>query len=498
MVSINLLNHNVGYGQVTQIGCDITVGSAGASSSEIRDAITTEECRNPDIRVMGPLVVDNGTDFSSLDGSNIIVYPEGSLDLNGNELILTNGSSITIERLENACPNPNSLIGTGSISFSRFEWNGGNLGLGDWFTIIFRYLQALGEGKSSEEAIAIAIEGFGENVVIPSGESLEDIICAGYIDINGLGNYSNYIKSFSATLDDEVLPHVVTFDWETFFTDDSGLTATSVSISGGDNVSASTYNAYTGSPSISSGGVTFTDTDGSKITDIYNHYYKISTTVTYTGGDITDTDVCSCQYTISSGTGLGGLAITALPVELAYFSGNRDNGNVVLQWATTYEENNDYFEVQRSIDGKNFQEIAQIEGLGKGEYEEITEYTYTDEKAPQGLIYYRLKQVDIDGKFEYYNLVINPSSSQRSISVENYSGNPHKGGDLQLQMYSPVTQQVYMVLVNQQGQVTYERRISIKGGYTRILVPEQQFSKGLSILKIITANKQQTIKLINP
>ncbi|GAA4826237.1 hypothetical protein [Algivirga pacifica] len=188
----------------------------------------------------------------------------------------------------------------------------------------------------------------------------------------------------------------------------------------------------------------------------------------------------------------------ALPVEMAYFTASRQGEGIVLEWSTTSEENNDFFEVQRSIDGKSYTVIEDaIEGRGEGT-QNGQDYRFVDAQAPKGLVYYRLKQVDIDGKFEYYNMVVNPAATQRTFSVDNYSGNPLRGQDMELQLYNPITQQIYMVLVNTQGQVTYERRLSLKGGYTRLQIPADQISKGMSVLKIISATKQETIKLLNP
>ncbi|WP_345371700.1 hypothetical protein [Algivirga pacifica] len=335
----------------------------------------------------------------------------------------------------------------------------------------------------------------------PSGDieytdtDFNKIICAGSVNASGIGQ--PYISSFTANLDD----NVVTFTWETLFPDENDLTLKSIEIEGGENelnpsdytaYSSLTTNTYTGDPH--TGTVTYTDTDNN-ITDPDNHFYKLTMTI---DNDIerSGTDACGCSYTINSGTDLTDYSITPLPVEMAYFTASRQGGDILLTWSTTSEENNDFFEVQRSIDGKNYTSITEpIKGRGEGTLNG-QDYRYTDIQAPKGLVYYRLKQVDIGGKFEYYNMVVNPSASQRTFSVDNYSGNPLKDKDLELQLYNPITQQLYMVLVNTQGMVTYERRITLKGGYTRLRIPEEQVSQGMSVLKIISANKQESIKLI--
>ncbi|HLP51725.1 MAG TPA: zinc-dependent metalloprotease [Chitinophagales bacterium] len=76
-------------------------------------------------------------------------------------------------------------------------------------------------------------------------------------------------------------------------------------------------------------------------------------------------------------------------------------GNV-LGWTTTIEINNDYFEVQRSLDGIVFENIAAVKGKGNSTIEST--YTYIDKEYKTGVNYYRLRQVDFDGYAEFSNI----------------------------------------------------------------------------------------------
>ena len=89
-----------------------------------------------------------------------------------------------------------------------------------------------------------------------------------------------------------------------------------------------------------------------------------------------------------------------LPVSLTSFEGFVEDKSVVLKWKTSTETDNDYFQVEASSDGSRFDEIAKLEGAGT--VTTPTSYTYTDETPADGINYYRLKQVDIDGSFEYH------------------------------------------------------------------------------------------------
>lgn len=95
-------------------------------------------------------------------------------------------------------------------------------------------------------------------------------------------------------------------------------------------------------------------------------------------------------------------AETPAPVELVYFTANKDDANVTLTWQTASEQNNSHFSIEKSTDGYIFLEIGQEEG--QGSTLETTEYQFTDFAPSTGVSYYRLRQVDFDGNFTFSNI----------------------------------------------------------------------------------------------
>ena len=96
--------------------------------------------------------------------------------------------------------------------------------------------------------------------------------------------------------------------------------------------------------------------------------------------------------------------VNPLPVELVSFTG-RQNGNVVvLEWATLSEKDNDYFEIERSVDGINFVTIGFVQGAGNST--EKLAYSFADNAPERGLVYYRLSQVDYDGTRSFADRLI--------------------------------------------------------------------------------------------
>lgn len=94
---------------------------------------------------------------------------------------------------------------------------------------------------------------------------------------------------------------------------------------------------------------------------------------------------------------------TPLPISLLSFTGEDTADGVLLKWSTSMEKNFDHFEIERSAEGVTYTYLASI--AGKGALDTRTDYIYADGTAPAGRIYYRLKQVDIDGTFDYSHVV---------------------------------------------------------------------------------------------
>lgn len=89
-----------------------------------------------------------------------------------------------------------------------------------------------------------------------------------------------------------------------------------------------------------------------------------------------------------------------LPIELLNFNVNSNKfGAIETKWQTASENNNDYFTIERSVNGYIWEEIGIIEGAGNSAV--LLDYSFDDRNPYLGISYYRLKQTDFDGQFEY-------------------------------------------------------------------------------------------------
>lgn len=121
------------------------------------------------------------------------------------------------------------------------------------------------------------------------------------------------------------------------------------------------------------------------------------------------------QYIVGNGNGFAFSSVGSsggevpLPIELLSFTTNCNHQNIILTWSTATETNNDFFTLERSADGISFTSIGTVKGAGNSSA--IINYSFTDNLPPSavgegsGLRYYRLKQTDLNGKFEYADLI---------------------------------------------------------------------------------------------
>lgn len=134
-----------------------------------------------------------------------------------------------------------------------------------------------------------------------------------------------------------------------------------------------------------------------------------TSTAEYTGADGTLTG----PWTIQNGSSASN---TTLPVTFISFTGSYKNDGVQLQWATSEEKNNLYFEIQKSTDGKHFTSRGRINPVGTGVY------SYTDGGELGELNYYRLLQMDGDGTVHYSPIITVAANPGVSFRIESNVG----------------------------------------------------------------------------
>jgi len=177
-----------------------------------------------------------------------------------------------------------------------------------------------------------------------------------------------------------------------------------------------------GSPNVHGGGG-----GGGQGAVIYSIARPTSNTTTSTdnGNGGCNNTSSPCNSVASSGANISGTGIIdntqgPLPIELLNFQAYRETRSVQIVWSTASETDNDFFEIERSSNGKDFYLLTTVPGAGNSR--EQLDYYLTDFEPLSGTSYYRLKQVDFDGTYSYSPIArVTSELEERSILYPNPS-----------------------------------------------------------------------------
>ncbi|SNC76567.1 Por secretion system C-terminal sorting domain-containing protein [Hymenobacter gelipurpurascens] len=180
-----------------------------------------------------------------------------------------------------------------------------------------------------------------------------------------------------------------------------------------------------------------------------------------------------------------------LPVQLASFMAKAVGQSAQLTWRTAQEQNNDYFVIERSFDGKSFSSVGQVKGQGTTSV--ATDYRFTDAQAGQQaqgqVAYYRLRQVDTDGTASYSSVQALTFSTTVAISVK---PNP-ASGEASLELGTLPVGQYQVMVLDVTGRSVYQA--SAQGGQAKAL-PVGQWPAGVYLIRVQGQNTVQTTRLI--
>ena len=181
-----------------------------------------------------------------------------------------------------------------------------------------------------------------------------------------------------------------------------------------------------------------------------------------------------------------------LPVNISSFGVYADKNRVRLQWTTATETNNDHFDIERSTNGSLFTKIATVKGNGTSAQSHT--YQAWDDNPFNGINFYRIKQVDADGKYsisdirslrmvlQNYSVKVypNPVRSDINFTLQNYSG-----------------REITATLMNVSGKIIHKEVIQVnQSADSYKLNLKQRPSAGLYILQLKGEGLSESIKIV--
>ena len=198
-------------------------------------------------------------------------------------------------------------------------------------------------------------------------------------------------------------------------------------------------------------------------------------------------------YTLNFG-GTASLDCTPLDVSLLDFTAEyNENEDVVdLYWHTASEINNDYFIVETSTDGKNYEELIKINGAGNTTFE--TEYLTFDTQPKRGTNYYRLVEVDMNGKKRHLKTISVFVKKKQEFTL-NLIPNPAAESTI-INFDSQIEETVELMVYDYSGQAIIKNKIETIIGNNKYQLNIGDFKQGVYMVTLSTSEGVIKTKLI--
>jgi hypothetical protein len=175
-----------------------------------------------------------------------------------------------------------------------------------------------------------------------------------------------------------------------------------------------------------------------------------------------------------------------LPVELTSFQASCEDEGVILNWSTASEQNSSHFDVEKSENGTDWRVIGTVLSAGNST-QDIT-YTFIDSEKSNGDNYYRLNQVDVDGKNEYFGPIT--VSCEDDSKINTYP-NPSKG-EFNLVMHAKTNEQITLKITDGNSRILSTKVLDLQNGINLFPIREN-LSSGVYHIQLITESGKTTV-----
>lgn len=210
---------------------------------------------------------------------------------------------------------------------------------------------------------------------------------------------------------------------------------------------------------------------------------------------------CPNGYTLNGMTSFSKFTVdgadednTVLPIELIYFEAecNKD-GYVDIEWSTATEINNDFYTIQRSNNGSDFEDIEIVNAAGNSS--EILFYNSKDENPILGTSYYRLKQTDLDGSFSYSKIARVDCTSGGDESINVFYAD---GEGIVSTIFLNNGERFNFKIYDDLGRIIYEEKKNISEGFSRNLLNNKDLATGIYFVTAQSEKRSVSVKLFVP
>ncbi len=247
---------------------------------------------------------------------------------------------------------------------------------------------------------------------------------------------------------------------------------------------------------ISPAAVKLWDPDGVVICNAEDFQRSVSLVAASSGGAIIDW--VDARNSATSGSDLyaqrinsnGTLGGAVLPVTLLNFEAKNINDKVQLHWQTASEQNSHYFSIEKSADGRQFTMIGNVTAAGNTQ--QLQNYYFTDNVPFNGNNYYRLKQVDVDRRFTYSN-VVRISYDERDLL---FTLSPNPTYNLINITYPGKSKKLIVSMYDAQGKLAKCVTLQPTGNVLPIMIDVKELEPGIYFIYLNDGETQQKGKFI--
>ena len=173
-----------------------------------------------------------------------------------------------------------------------------------------------------------------------------------------------------------------------------------------------------------------------------------------------------------------------LPIELIAFNAELKGKEVFVDWSTASQRDNDYFTIERSIDGTEFDIVGEVDGAGNST--EILKYEFVDTDPLEGFSYYRLRQTDFNGETEAFAPVsINYIIPVDRVSIETVYPNPFTNM-FTVDFSMSTSSEVEIMMTNSNGMQVFSDAVVAEEGQNKyVFYSDSDLKTGMYFLNII-------------
>lgn len=177
-------------------------------------------------------------------------------------------------------------------------------------------------------------------------------------------------------------------------------------------------------------------------------------------------------------------------MKLVYFIASQGDEGIEIKWATSLEKNFSHFELERAGTDLKFEKITAVEGMGS--MNALTRYTYTDEATLFGHTYYRLKSVDIDGSYEYSNVIRVIRKNDNAANEVQLYPNPTVNHSFTIELDGDDAAST-ILFMDGTGRVLFEQKLNAIQNEIHL---DERILPGIYIAKVNSAQKYKVFRVV--